>query len=316
MESPVIVIGIGEMGSVFARGLLRTGHPVYPVNRNTDLAATAQLLPTPELVVVAVAEKDLHAVLERIPAAWQSRLALLQNELLPGDWQQYGFTSPTVISVWFEKKKGQDVKVLIPSPVFGPGSELLESSLASLDIPARVLDTEAALLFELVVKNVYIVTTNCAGLVTGGTVSELWENHRELAEAVAGEQMVGRREALDRGAARTAVRIDDQRVACALLEADRPGQNAFDRAAVGGAVGDRDRVRERRRGAAAWGAVSHHDQLAPRGHRIEPPGAPAVQRVHVRVHVRVVVALVVVGIGAVVAASAGKHRGEEQERKR
>ena len=187
MKSPVIVIGIGEMGSVFARGLLRTGHPVYPVNRNTDLAATAQQLPTPELVLVAVAEKDLHPVLENIPAAWQPRLALLQNELLPGDWQQYGFTSPTVISVWFEKKKGQDVKVLIPSPVFGPGSGLLESSLASLGIPARVLDSETALLFELVVKNVYIVTTNCAGLVTGGTVSELWEQHRELAEAVAGE---------------------------------------------------------------------------------------------------------------------------------
>ena len=31
------------------------------------------------------------------------------------------------------------------------------------------------------------MTTNCAGLVTGGTVSELWENHRELAETVAHE---------------------------------------------------------------------------------------------------------------------------------
>ena len=37
------------------------------------------------------------------------------------------------------------------------------------------------------IKNVYIVTTNCAGLVTGGTVSELWENHREFAENIARE---------------------------------------------------------------------------------------------------------------------------------
>ena len=187
MKSPVILVGMGEMGGVFARGLLRTGHPVYPAGRNTDLAATAKLLPSPELVLVAVAENDLHSVLEQLPSAWHTRLALLQNELLPGDWQQYGYTHPTVISVWFEKKQGQDVKVLIPSPVFGPGAELLQASLGSLDIPARLLASEDELLFELVVKNVYIVTTNCAGLVTGGTVSELWTNHRELADAIARE---------------------------------------------------------------------------------------------------------------------------------
>jgi prephenate dehydrogenase len=75
MKSPVILIGIGEMGSVFARGLLRSGHPVYPVTRTTDLAETARLLPSPELVLVAVAENDLHAVLEQIPATWFQRIA-------------------------------------------------------------------------------------------------------------------------------------------------------------------------------------------------------------------------------------------------
>jgi len=187
MESPVILIGIGEMGSVFARGFLRCGHPVYPVTRHSDLAETARRLPAPELVLVSVAENDLHAVLEQIPSAWFPRIALLQNELLPADWQRYGFTQPTVISVWFEKKKGQDVKVLIPSPVFGPHAGLLRQCLDSLDIPVRVLADEHELLFELVLKNVYILTTNCAGLVTGGTVSDLWSRHRELAEAVARE---------------------------------------------------------------------------------------------------------------------------------
>ena len=187
MKSPVILIGIGEMGSVFARGLLRSGHPVYPVTRDDDLSEVARQLPSPELVVVAVAENDLHAVLESIPPAWQQRLCLLQNELLPHDWQQYGLTKPTVISVWFEKKKGQDVKVLIPSPAFGPAAELLQSSLGTLDIPVRVLADDSELLFELVLKNVYIVTTNCAGLLTGGTVSELQAEHRELAETVARE---------------------------------------------------------------------------------------------------------------------------------
>jgi len=187
MDSPVILIGIGEMGGVFARALLRAGHPVYPVIRSTDLATTARQLPAPELVLVAVAEKDLPGILEHLPPAWFQRVGLLQNELLPNDWRHYGINHPTVISVWFEKKAGQDVRVLLPSPVYGPAAELLRDSLATIGIPARILTGEDALLFELVLKNVYIVTTNCAGLVTGGTVSALWSDHRELAEGVARE---------------------------------------------------------------------------------------------------------------------------------
>jgi ketopantoate reductase len=187
MKTPVVVIGIGEMGGVFARGLLRAGHPVYPVNRGMDLAEAAGELPDPELVLVAVAENDLHTVLEQLPQVWHARVALLQNELLPRDWEQHGLEQPTVISVWFEKKPGQEAKVLIPSPVYGPHADVLQASLAAIGIPARVLESKAALLFELVLKNVYIVTTNCAGLVTGGSVSELWSEHRELAEAVARE---------------------------------------------------------------------------------------------------------------------------------
>jgi ketopantoate reductase len=187
MKSPVVMIGIGEMGGVFARGFLRAGYPVYPVTRQIDLAEAARAIPTPELVLVSVAENDLHSVLERLPPAWFQRIGLLQNELLPGDWEQYGFAQPTVISVWFEKKKGQDVKVLIPSPAFGPQAGLLQEAMESIGIPVRLLASASELLFELLVKNVYIVTTNCAGLVTGGTVSELWDDHRELADAVARE---------------------------------------------------------------------------------------------------------------------------------
>jgi hypothetical protein len=43
------------------------------------------------------------------------------------------------------------------------------------------------LLFELVLKNVYILTTNIAGLETGGTVGELWSGHRDVAIEVANE---------------------------------------------------------------------------------------------------------------------------------
>jgi hypothetical protein len=136
-----------------------------------------------------VAEKDLHPTLEQLPAAWRNRLGLLQNELLPRDWQQHGLDSPTVISVWFEKKKGQDAKVLIPSPVHGPHADILINALEALEIPARKVDSDADMEFELVLKNVYILTTNIAGLVTGGTVSELWQDHQKLAREVASDVM-------------------------------------------------------------------------------------------------------------------------------
>ncbi|MBD3670511.1 MAG: hypothetical protein HUJ29_07025, partial [Gammaproteobacteria bacterium] len=89
MLDPIVVIGIGEMGGVFTRGLLRLGHPVYPVKRQTDMEELARTITEPALVLVAVGENDLHPTLERIPAQWRNRLGLLQNELLPRDWQAH-----------------------------------------------------------------------------------------------------------------------------------------------------------------------------------------------------------------------------------
>ena len=189
MRDPVIVIGTGEMGGVFTRGLLRLGHPIFPVNRQTDLDKISAAVPDPRLVLVAVGENDLHSTLQNIPKAWHAHLALLQNELLPGDWRQHDISKPTVISVWFEKKKGQDFKVLIPSPIYGPQASLLENALATLEIPSWELDNEEELEYELVRKNVYILTTNIAGLVVGGTVDDLWFKHEELARQVANEVM-------------------------------------------------------------------------------------------------------------------------------
>jgi len=187
MKNPVILVGVGEMGSVFARGILRLGHPVIPVTRDMDTQEIAVAYPEPQLVLVSVAENDLHPVLDTLPVQWHDRVGLLQNELLPRDWDSHSFKNPTVISVWFEKKKGQDAKVLIPSPAFGPQAQLLVDALASLDIPARVVADENALLDELVIKNVYILTTNISGLITGADVNDLWQNHRELATEVANE---------------------------------------------------------------------------------------------------------------------------------
>ena len=181
MKKPIIVIGIGEMSGVFTRGLLRAGYPLFPITRDMDILETAKQVSDPQMVLVAVGESDLDPVLEQLPDNWKNKTTLLQNELLPGDWKKHQLVNPTVISVWFEKKKGQDFKVLVPSPIMGPQADIIKTALATLDIPTWIVKNDSEMLFELVRKNLYILTTNIAGLEVGGDVNSLWENNRELA---------------------------------------------------------------------------------------------------------------------------------------
>jgi len=187
MQQPAVIIGLGEIGSILARGILRLGVPVQPVLRDTDIAKLATHIPNPCVTVVAVGEKDLHPVLARFPSPWVNSMVLLQNELLPRDWQHHQLPHPTVMAVWFEKKKAQDYKVLIPTPVYGAHSQLIRDALNSLDIPTLSISRDHEMLLQLVIKNVYILTTNIAGLITRGTVQDLWYNHKALAHAVASD---------------------------------------------------------------------------------------------------------------------------------
>lgn len=187
MKEPVVIIGIGEMGRVFCGGILRAGHPVYPVTREMDLDRESTLIPGPEMVLVAVGEKDLAAVLDRMPEAWRDRACLVQNELLPHDWREHRIVRPTVISVWFEKKRGRELKVILPSPVYGPKAGLILQALGSLEIPVVEVNDAAEMLYEMVRKNLYILTANVVGLVTNCRVGQLWAEHRALAREVASE---------------------------------------------------------------------------------------------------------------------------------
>ncbi len=210
--SETIIIGLGQLGRVFAGGLLRAGCTVVPVNRGDDMAALAQRHVAPDMVLIAVAEADLHAVLATLPDIWKPCVALIQNELLPHDWTEHGYTDPTVMSVWFEKKKGTDAKPLIASPVAGRGAALLCRALMAVELPCRQVALGDDLLYELVRKNVYILTTNIAGLKTGGTVSQLWAQHEVFARQVANEVM-------DIQDALTGVANDRDKLIAGMLEA-------------------------------------------------------------------------------------------------
>lgn len=200
MARPIVIVGLGEMGAAFAHGWLRLGHPIVPVNRRDE---PRSLDVDPELVLVAVGERALDDVLRSLPARWRGRVALLQNELLPPDWERHSIVDPTVAAVWFEKKRSKPLNVVLPTVVAGPHAEAMVDAIGELQLPAERIERDR-LLFELVKKNLYILTANIAGLVTGGTVSELWRSHRALAEDVAREvlalQAWRARQALPEGA--------------------------------------------------------------------------------------------------------------------
>lgn len=187
INQPAVVVGIGEMGGSFARGLLSYGCAVVPVLRDTDANRIAESVPDPAVTLVTVGEADLDHALDTLPQPWRKSATFVQNELLPRNWQAYGYKDPTIAAVWFEKKPGRTENVIIPTPVYGPKAELIVSSLARIGIAAVELASEEALLYELVRKNMYILTANIGGLLTRGTVQDLWYNHRDLAEAVAAD---------------------------------------------------------------------------------------------------------------------------------
>jgi hypothetical protein len=186
---------------------LKLGHPVVPVTRAVRVADALAHAPEPELVLVAVGEDDLASALTDLPLAWRSRVCLLQNELLPEQWTTHGITDPTVAIVWFEKKAGRDVIEVRPTLVSGPREALLLESLGTLGISARGLAT-SELHHELVVKNLYILTLNLAGLETRGTAGKLLNEHRALFDQLVPELIRLERALLgDAGAA-----LDDARL--------------------------------------------------------------------------------------------------------
>jgi len=63
-----------------------------------------------------------------------------------------------------------------------------------------------------VVKNIYILTTNIAGLRVGGTVGELWARYREFARRI-GDDAIRLQEAL------TGRRFEQEALFAAMIEA-------------------------------------------------------------------------------------------------
>ena len=175
-----LLIGAGQLGRTLGGGLLACGVNVDVVLRGGHVVIWKQY----DFILVAVGEKDLPDALASIPSEVRDRLVLLQNDLVPPTWRALHVQSPTVLVVWFEKKKGKPLQVVRASDIAGPQSALFVRVFEAIDVPARVI-TEPELARSLVVKNVYINGSNGMGLeLGGGTTGGLVSSHREVTTAL------------------------------------------------------------------------------------------------------------------------------------
>lgn len=225
----VALVGVGQLGGVFARGLLRRGHEVLPVLRHTPGELANERMRRAEFVVVTVGEADLGSAIGRMPAEARGRAVLVQNELLPVDWTSLGVADATVAVVWFEKKYGEPVHPICSTPVSGPHADEIVACIASLGIPANAIPADE-LARELVLKNLYILVSNLGGLATdSATVGELAEHHPRALEEIAWDVLRLERARLGQDGTLP----DDQQLFTLLLRAieDDPAHGARGRSA-------------------------------------------------------------------------------------
>lgn len=194
MKPALVIVGLGQLGCVFGEAFLRSGHSVIPVLRGQSLsdalARAEQAADAPPLLLIATGEDDLLPVLRLVPSRLGKRVILIQNELRPSSWLGTPVTEPTTCIVWFEKKPGKLLHEVRPSVAFGPFADLLQEVLRKVSVEVRTLgaeDSESERAHQLILKNLYILAINFAGLDEGVSVGALLTQHTDRLNQIAGE---------------------------------------------------------------------------------------------------------------------------------
>lgn len=194
----LIIIGMGELGSLYGAAALRAGIRVTPGTR----AVVPEWKAAP--ILVAVGEDALPGVLAGIPEALRDDVILLQNELFPSLWTASHVENPTVMVQWFSKKKGRPIEPSRPTLVHGRHAALVEELHRVLGVACEVT-TETRVRDEaLVAKYTFILTINALGVVEDLTlgawlqkdparVDLVMDDARRLGEALLGAAVDGKR---------------------------------------------------------------------------------------------------------------------------
>jgi len=236
VSESIVVVGLGQLGTVFADGFLRLGHPVIPALRGASLADLYEEH-SPYAILVATGEDDLAGVLKAVPDGARDRVILIQNELRPDQWLAHG-VEPTVAIVWFEKRTGKAPHSVLPSVLHGSRAAWMERCFSKLGLPCRTVTSMNDLCHELVLKNLYILRLNLTGLAQVGGASpqqarDLLSDYKNLLDDVVGEilavehallaqaQMLAQTQMPAQAKALADVHLDEERLRAELFDALR-----------------------------------------------------------------------------------------------
>jgi len=186
-DQEALVVGMGQLGGIFSLGLLRRGYTVVPILRTTPIEHLSVQKYNPEVCVITVAEDELSHLLDGWARKYSDRWVLVQNELRPSVWERRGLQTPTIAVVWFEKKPGREARPIVSTPVHGPHAQLIVTALTALGLPAHVEPDSEQLLFELCLKNLYILSMNFVGLTFPEDVGTIWYDHRPYLDQICAE---------------------------------------------------------------------------------------------------------------------------------
>lgn len=166
----LVVYGLGELGQLYGAGALRSGIRVTPITRESSPSEVFKSIGADVPILVAVQETALDDVLAGIPKGRAESIILLQNDLFPSRYEALGLR-PTVLVPWLLKKRGTNLTIARPTPVYGRHAALVAELHRVLDIPSVTLDNEQALRQALVEKYAFILGINALGVLRDRTLA-------------------------------------------------------------------------------------------------------------------------------------------------
>ena len=204
----LVVVGLGNLGSLIAEGAVTNGVNVTEVRRGDVIADAVAPLPPSTPIVLAVGEAQLHAIVDAVPADRIGDVVLIQNELFPSIWTELGLEQPTICTVWALVKPGQDRIIGKHTTCHGPHAVRLANALEAAAVPSQHLADECARNSDIAAKYAFIVAANLFGLLGASTVEQGVETLDCADDVLAWT--------LELGAALVGEPVDEQEAALAL----------------------------------------------------------------------------------------------------
>lgn len=187
------VIGLGNLGRLYAGGALKAGRVVCPVNRGDDVVAALARSGPGDPVLVGVGEAALPAVCAALPAERRADAILVQNGLARPRMRELGVGGATLAVVWTLEKPSFARLESLPMGAYGPQATFMREATAAIGLRCATSGIEGSTDAgidegtDAAAKHAFILAINALGLVRPITVGEWLESDPARVDAFVAE---------------------------------------------------------------------------------------------------------------------------------